>query len=376
MEERQTESRRVGVWLRLGVRLAGLCLAVVLARLLVPVLSVLLPFFGALGVAAALNPLIRRLQRKLGWSRRLLSLLVVLSVLTLAGGVLALLVYALGREAAVLAGRWEELSAQLLRPDAWLSRLGKILPAELMELVNVLSAQLGGWVRESVSALLSSSARRAAGMAAGLPGVLLGLAVFLMASYFLTADYPYLRTRVIQSVSEDTLRMLGQLRRVAAAATGGYLKAQLFLSAGVFVLLLGGLLLWGQEYALLLALGLAVLDFIPLIGAGVVLVPWAAASVWMGRYTDGLWAAALLGVTALFRRLAEPRVVGGQTGLSPVLSLLSIYVGMRLAGVLGMILGPILTLMVLNLAGLGVFHGLYEDIHVAAEELVRLFRRE
>ncbi len=62
----------------------------------------------------------------------------------------------------------------------------------------------------------------------------------------------------------------------------------------------------------------------------------------------------------MFRRVAEPRFVGDQTGLSPILSLVGIYVGMKVAGVAGMILGPILILVVLNLVGLGIFQGLLD----------------
>lgn len=61
----------------------------------------------------------------------------------------------------------------------------------------------------------------------------------------------------------------------------------------------------------------------------------------------------------MFRRVAEPRFVGDQTGLSPILSLVGIYVGMKVAGVAGMILGPILILVVLNLVGLGIFQGFW-----------------
>ena len=64
--------------------------------------------------------------------------------------------------------------------------------------------------------------------------------------------------------------------------------------------------------------------------------------------------------------------MGDQTGLSPILSLVSIYVGMKLAGVLGMILGPILALVALNLAGMGMFRGLRTDLTAAAEDIAAI----
>ena len=88
--------------------------------------------------------------------------------------------------------------------------------------------------------------------------ILLSLVVFVMASYFLTADYPYHRTRAVQHLAESLLRFLQQVKVTALAAFGGYLRAALLLSVGVFFILLGGFLLVGQNYALLLALGLDV----------------------------------------------------------------------------------------------------------------------
>jgi predicted PurR-regulated permease PerM len=131
-------------------------------------------------------------------------------------------------------------------------------------------------------------------------------------------------------------------------------------------------LLVRQSYALLLALALAVLDFIPIVGAGTVMVPWAVIALFTRDYHTAISIMVIWGVVVLYRRVAEPKIVGNQTGLSPILSLLSIYVGMKLAGVPGMILGPILTLIALNLAGLGLFHGVRLDLAAAADDLAAI----
>jgi predicted PurR-regulated permease PerM len=75
------------------------------------------------------------------------------------------------------------------------------------------------------------------------------------------------------------------------------------------------------------------------------------------------------GIICLFRRVAEPKVVGGQTGLSPILSLVSIYVGMRLAGFWGMVLGPVVLLIVINIVKMGVFSNVARDVRLAAHDI-------
>ena len=80
------------------------------------------------------------------------------------------------------------------------------------------------------------------------------------------------------------------------------------------------------------------------------------------------------GVIALFRRMGEPKFVGDQTGLSPIVSLISIYIGWRVAGVLGMVLGPTITLIALSLVQLGLFDGARADAEAAAEDIMAVLR--
>ena len=134
-------------------------------------------------------------------------------------------------------------------------------------------------------------------------------------------------------------------------------------------MLLAGFLVTGQSYGLLLALGLAVLDFIPIVGAGTVMVPWAVIALFTRDYPTAIRIMVIWGIIALFRRVMEPKFVGDQTGLSPIASLISIYVGMKVAGVPGMILGPILLLVLLNLSGMGMFRGLRLDLAAAVKDV-------
>ena len=379
-ENRLTWKQRGQLWLRLGIRLvlAALILAAA-GTVLPPILSLLAPFLLGYLMAAALNPVVRWLQRRLGWSRGLLSMLVVLVVFGLLGGGIVLLVYGAGREILSLAQNWEGLFAQsallLEQMDGLFAQVWALIHQEILQGTYALWENFAQWFQESMSMLLAAAAEYVTDKAMGAPGFFLGLVMFLMATYFLSADYPYLRTRMIQMMDDRVLCHLSQVRKVAVAAFGGYLKAQILLSAGVFLILLLGFLVSRQDYAFLLALGLAILDFIPLLGSGTVMVPWAVVAFLTRDYPTAISVMVIWGIIALFRRVAEPKIVGEQTGLSPILSLISIYAGMKLGGVPGMILGPILTLVVLNLSGLGMFHNLRLDLSDAVEDMAALLRR-
>lgn len=378
MEHKQlTWTQRGQLWLRLGIRLGLAALAVWLAaKFGRPLLSLFAPFLFALACAALLNPLVKKLQRALGWNRQVLTLLLLLLLFGLIGGGLALLIYAAAGQLVSLVQNWsgllDSLQSVLDQLEALFARMLTLVPPQVTELVESAGDELFQWLADAVPAALGSLGMEAGERAMGLPGFLVALVIFVMATFLLTADYPYLRSRYVQHLDEGLLRFLSQLRATALGAFGGYVKAEFLLSVGVFFILLAGFFLTGQPYGLLLALGLAVMDFIPIIGAGTVMVPWAFVALFTGDFAAAAELMAIWGVIALFRRVMEPKFVGDQTGLSPILSLVSIYVGMKVAGVLGMVFGPVVLLVVLNLAGMGMFRGLRLDLEEAARDIAAI----
>ena len=366
-----TWRQRGWLWLRLMVRLL---LALLAAGLIVwvgrPLLSLLAPFVAALVTAAILNPLVRRLQRRLCWSRRALTMVLLAVLFGLLGAGLGFLGYIAGQEIVALAQNWNgllgSLQSMMDQLQALSDRLWALVPEQLSDPVQGAMSGLLDWLNQTTPALVQHLADYTTDKAMGVPSFCVALVVYVMAAYFLTADYPYLRAKAARSMDQGLLAFLGEVKTVALGAFGGYLKAELLLSVGVFFILLGGFVLTRQPYGLLLALGLAVLDFIPIVGAGTVMVPWAVVELVTRNFSSAISLMVIWGVIALFRRAMEPKFVGDQTGLSPVLSLLSVYVGMKLGGVLGMILGPVLTLVLLNLASMGLFRGLRDDLSPAA----------
>ena len=96
-------------------------------------------------------------------------------------------------------------------------------------------------------------------------------------------------------------------------------------------------------YAFIIALLLAVVDLLPLLGTGVILIPWALICLLLGQVKLGIGLLALYGVTTLVRQVLEPKLIGDGLGLHPLLSLFSMYAGLRLFGVWGMITAPLVT---------------------------------
>ena len=369
------------LWLRLGLRLVLLLLFVWAFRAWGgTVAAIFAPFLAALLVAWVLAPAVRWLHGRLGAPRRFLTLLLLALALTALGGILWGLVSGLAGELMELAGDWESLVAAL---QAGTDRIGEglrywmeLLPAQLRATVDGLVDQVFQWLETAIPRLLRRIMDALTGLAMSLPSFTVSLIVFGMASYFLTADYPRLRAAAAGKVPRDSRAAFVVVKRAVSAGFGGYVKAEALLSVGVFFILLAGFFLIRQRYALLLALALAVLDFIPILGAGTVLVPWAAAALLMGDPRHAMGLLAVWALVALYRRLAEPRVLGDQTGLSPILSLVSVYAGMKLGGVAGMILGPVVCLVARNLWLAGLLDRALADGKLAVRDIAAILRGE
>lgn len=367
------------LWLRIGLRLVGLILALLVLRFAAPpVLSLLMPFVLALVAAWLLNPLVRLIQKKLNIPRGPISLILIILIFALVGGALFGFGYTIVAEVRQLAGSWEtiwtDFQQVLSSVSAFFSDFFKMLPDDLEVQALDLLAQAEEWLYTVIPTILAGAASSAGSFAMNLPGWGLGVIFFIMGWYFITADYPRLRHLCTTRIPDGLRRNLSHLKDTALGAFGGYVRAQLILSAGVFAILLVGFLIIGQGYALLLALLFSVMDFIPIIGSGTIIVPWAVYNVLVGDFRHAIELMVVWGFILIFRRVAEPKVVGDQTGLSPILSLISIFVGMKLAGVAGMILGPVLCMVVISVVRGGMLSGVAADLRMAGRDISAILR--
>lgn len=374
-----TWRERGRLWLRLGLRLVIFLLLILFTARFAPVLwDWFSPFLLAAICAWVLSPVVRWCQRSFGLPRWFCSLGVLLLVLALLGGLLWSLTSGLGRELMSLATNWESTLATLENVAAYLGQLFSrwldLLPDSAQNAADLLLTRFFSWLEGTIPQLLSFAMDWATNVARALPSFAVATIVFVMASYFLLSDLPRLKLLVSDHLPEGPRTLLSIVRRAVSAGFGGYIKAEFFLSVGVFFLLLGGFLLIRQPYALLLALGFAVLDFIPLIGSGTVMVPWAVIDLLTGNFRHAVGLMAVWGVICLFRRLGEPKILGNQTGLSPLTSLVSVYVGMKVAKVGGMILGPVVCLVVRNILRSGVLDDLLDDLRLAWRDIVAILK--
>ncbi len=177
-----------------------------------------------------------------------------------------------------------------------------------------------------------------------LPSVLLFLPITVISCFYFAVDHGTVGN-AINRLLPPKMRC-GDWRLRVGAAVRRYLRAYLLLFLLTAGELLLGFLILDVRYAFLLALVTAVLDALPVLGVGVVLVPYAAISLISGNTALGVGLLLLYGVITVVRQIAEPRLVGKSLGLHPILMLVSFYAGWKLFGVAGVFIGPLLVMII------------------------------
>jgi len=348
------------------VILTVLCLFV-LTRAVPVIFAFFLPFILAFVVATAMNPLICLLQRKWKAPRAALSVLMVVLALVIVLAVIGGFVYALGREIVAVAqnidGVMEYFGQTIQTVSVHLSWLTGYIPADTEEMLSGLMDGFTLWVQAQGTAFADTVITQTVNVTARVGGGIISVIIFIMASYFMMADYPRLSQKLQNFFTPKAYKGYSMLKDATLLALGRFLRAQLLIAFFIFLFSLAGLLIFRQEYALLLAFVFSVIDFLPLIGTSIVLVPWAIVNIVAGSVGRGIYLLAMSLALFLLRRVIEPKVVGSQMGLSPLAAIVSIYIGMQLGGVLGLILGPVVAMVFVSLYKVGLFDGWIKDIN-------------
>ena len=156
---------------------------------------------------------------------------------------------------------------------------------------------------------------------------------------------------------------------------GGYFLAQFRIMFVVAGILMVGFVVLGVPYGLLLAVLIAILDFLPLFGTGTALFPWAFVKLLTGEYPFAVGLILLYVLTQVVRQIIQPKIVGDSMGLPPLMTLLFLYLGFKLNGISGMILAVPIGIIGLNLYKYGAFDSLIENVRLLAAE-IQNFRKQ
>ncbi len=295
------------------------------------------------GVSVLIHSLAERTAQRIKLPKKLLAALYLILLLLLLGVVVFFTVNRLLRELRELAA-WMEENREMMEQkidevsgsvENFFSRFPIGNAAE-----NGETPSLGVSVDAMISELIQTAVATLGGVLRATPKAIVTLVVTVMACFYLSMDYEGLRDRLISLLPEERRAGADRFRKKASVAVRRYLRAYLLLLLLTFVEVFVGLLILGKSYAFLLALLIALVDVLPILGVGTVLVPWAIVMILLKNYYLGFGLLILYGVVTIVRQVAEPHLVGGSLGIHPLVSLAFLFAGLELFGFFGMILGP------------------------------------
>lgn len=309
-------------------------------------LPLFLPFFWGTVLALAAEPLVSALHRKLRLPRAAASGIGIGLTFLLLGVLMLLLCGFALRELGVLAGILSDMESSILSGlrTAWdflleqTQRTPPEIRAMLVQSIDELFSGSSDILERGVSAML----HLASGILSRIPGSMLTVGTCILSSFMISAKLPKIRSYLSGRLQASRFSAVPATLAGMKKSLLGWLKAQIKLSFVTFLLSCTGLLILRVPYAPLWAIFVALVDAFPVLGTGAVLIPWSLVSF---LQADRLKAFGLLGIyalCALSRSALEPKLVGKQLGLDPLLTLLALYTGFRLWGLGGMLLAPIL----------------------------------
>lgn len=368
------------LYLKIVVNLILCILTAVLVIWLGPkILSFFLPFVIALIVSAIANPLVNFLEKKVKILRKFSSAVIIIFVLAILFALIYLVIWGTIQGIQTLFGNMDDIIATFLSfLDEFriaLSNLSISLPSSLHETIQSLDSSietaLTGFAKSLMEQISLSAASSYLNSALN---VLILTIISILATYFVMID----RNQLALSVSRMVPMSIQQYYHVVMdnikTAVGGYLKTQLKLMVIIMLTLLLGFKLLNVEYALLLALITAILDFLPVFGTGTIIGPWVVFKILSGDYLYAVFLVIIYLVCLLLKQLLQPKIMGDSVGISPLYALFFMFIGYRINGIIGMIVGIPVGMILLSFYHAGFFNRILRGFKIIIHD-VNEFRK-
>lgn len=363
-------------------------------------LGIVWPFVVAFFLAMLLQRPVNFLSTKTPLKRGISSVIMVLFVLVIVGSILGLII---GRIVMELKGffdylliKMEDAPAFVDQIQAWLSDTFSFLPKSLHESImtateNFLNRLMGIEAKASADAiqaessgidfsLLSSPLGAVWGTAKQIPMIAVGVLVCVVSCCFMTTDYRTLRDMILSQLSQKRQSAVIRTKQVTFSTLGKMGKAYSIILFVTFTEMLLGLSflklihVYDSGYIFAIAFITAVVDIIPVLGTGTILIPWALWSLFTGDVGLGIGLLVVYAIISVIRQVIEPKLVASQLGLPPFVTIMAMYIGSQLFGFIGLFLLPITIMLLKVLNDEGVIHifkkkaPVVEEVNVSAKE--------
>lgn len=313
----------------------------------------LLPFLLALLVCMPIRRLAKKISSKTGLNLKLCSVICLVFTLTvllflmkiglsLICGEILSLYDRLIRDPQMISDFFEGLGQKISDTGGIFSIFDSLSRSEeLSEFAEDIKLWFSGAIKHAVMYLGEKISGVALNTATKIPSAILFFIVFFSSCFYFCCDDGKISDFFIKLLPSDAKDCLPRLKSNIKEVIFGYVKASALLCLMTFFIVLVGLLCIGCKYAMLMSLIIAITDLLPLLGTGVILLPWSLLCFLWADVRTGVALAVIWIIASVVRQIAEPKLIGKRIGLHPLATLAAVYIGAKLAGFAGIVAGPL-----------------------------------
>lgn len=351
-----------------------------LVQMLYPFLLAALGAAVIVSIANKINWLVGKLNRNINVPRRATTLVLNTVVLASVAFGFYYVAWTIIREVISLASSIQQnWSSIVVKYDQLLEQFtvnAELLPAPLIGILEDAKDSILVFVQDLTKNVVGFTVSTTKSSITSTGTFFVNLITFFLALFFIGLDANRITEFAEKHTSERAKETFRMLKTSVVSAIGGFMKAQLILALFAFVFMLLALTIYGQPYALTIALLLGLIDLLPVLGTIAILLPWGGIEFFMGDVNKGVFLIVIGVAFFLIRKVVEPKVMGDQTGLPPLLALLGTYIGLQFSGVWGAVLGPVVLMLLIRVTKSGLFTNTASDLRAAYNDVSKLFRPE
>lgn len=344
----------MGYWTKVTKRIIMLVLSIIAIYLAFKLAVFYMPFLIAFIVSLLIEPLIRFVNKRTSFTRKTSAILVLIIVSVLIIGLLAWGITVLIQESSKLL---QNLNVYIETGYNQIQKIIQNIDFEKLkipeEVTNVVQNSLwdfigtvSNWVKNFLTSMMNFLTE--------IPTIAIYIGISFVAIYFISTDKLYILDQLEHHLPKEWVKRIGKHMRELITSLGAYLKAEATLILISFIISLIGLYILkfiglNIAYPLLAALGIGFVDALPILGSGTVMIPWAVISAINGDIKLAIGILIIWIIMSIVKQFAQPRIVSHHIGIHPIFTLIAMYTGFKLIGVLGMFIGPIILIILKNI---------------------------
>lgn len=318
----------------------------------------ILPFFIAYIFAECFRPIVKYSETHKSFPKKFFVLFVVL----LATASLVMLLYAVTKKVFIelneLSSRLKETVEQIKNDDSYaqevIDNVNSYIPfvdvrSRLWEMRSNLDSELWTMALSFGESATGGLVPFLGGAAMALPNALFFILVVIIATYYFAIDRVRVNCFFLSLFPKSLRPTLKKAKDLLSNSVWKYLRAYGLLFLITFAELLLAFVIMNFDFAFVLALVIAIIDVLPVLGAGTVIIPWGIIALISGDYATGIGLLVIYAIITVIRQIIEPKIVGKFIGISPLATLASMYIGLKLMGISGLFAFPLGAIVVKRL---------------------------